>query len=332
MAWLGRNFVRLREEEAAIETLKQAGATIYIRSGDGVQNHPATPYFAEEPDWDRVPSFTSRILGWSGRAPVRQVDLSPGDSDPEQFERALATLAQFPELEALGLGGPEVTDATLKSLPELPGLKTLALTESSVTAQGLANARPSSRLRELSLFREGRPADAIAGAASLPELRWVQLVDMPVSRADLSVVASMPKLDTLRLIAVRPSEPDAYAPLAEANRLRELTIQRGLFGDADVASIAELPSLRRLWFDHNDLSDDGLARLGSLKRLRSLGVSEPVTQDAARAFAEAHPKVNVTHRSGDAMRYFRGSDEISLALATKLNEAAAAAPDGAEAP
>ena len=40
-AWIGRNLYRVRQEEAAIEALKQAGATIFLREDDVSKLHPA---------------------------------------------------------------------------------------------------------------------------------------------------------------------------------------------------------------------------------------------------------------------------------------------------
>lgn len=327
--FVGRNYVRMREKDAAVETLRQAGATIYVARGDGWDFHPATPFFSDDPGWELVPSYGLRLIGWSGDASVRRVELMTDQLDAETLDEALAAFRAFPEMEGVGLGGAVVDDASLQALSNLPNLKSLALARTSVTSEGLARLPSPSRIRILWIYGQDGPADAVAGVGALEELRWLNVSHTSLAPEDLSAIASLPKLETLKLNYVATAAPDFYAPLANMQRLRNLSLVSSGFDDDAIASLSNLDRLESLAVD--GISDDGLAKLDSLSRLRWLELSPPVTYDAALAFAAAHPECIVKYPTPDGdRRYYRGTGELDPEVAEDFYTAQLAVRDDDE--
>jgi hypothetical protein len=323
MGWIGRNFVQVRREDAAIEALKQAGATIYVGSVEEYQRHPETPHQFEPPNWDGVPSFGSRLIGWSGRAPVIYAYLTGDDPEDEKVRNALAALAQFPELEVIEFSGAAFTDESLDALTPLPNLHELALVATGVTGEGLARIASPERFRRAVLKPNSPPSDVIAGLSAMRELRYVQVYDGPVSREDLEVLAALPKLESLSLLLVRPSGADFYAPLAKAQGLKELDVRHSSFGDANAHTVARLTRLERLVID--GIADDGLAELASLTNLRYLNLVEPVWPAAVRAFSAAHERCLVAYRTSEGIDHYLAGEAIDDETARAIDAAAKAA-------
>ncbi|HEV7281679.1 MAG TPA: hypothetical protein VGN57_15865 [Pirellulaceae bacterium] len=316
MAWLGRNFARIREEDAAIETLKQAGATIYIRSGlDDIKPHPATPFQTKPPNWDSVPSFPMRLLGLSGPAEVTSVRFHDDQPKDESLDEALAALARFPELKSVELSGSSFTDASLDSLTPLKNLRELTLFSTSVTGDGLAQIASPERFRRLRVSRmEPRLATVVA---SMRELRDVQVYDMPASRADMEALASLPRLESLSLLKVRPSDESFYSPLAKAQRLRRLWILSSSLGDADMNVIEKLPRLEIL--DVDGITDAGVEEFDPLTRLRWVEFQSPVSLAAARKFSSAYPDGAVAAWGANGRQRYLAGDKISPGMASEFN-------------
>lgn len=324
--WLGRNFVRIREEDAAIEALRQAGARIYIQTEEGWDYHPATPYFYQDSGRELLPSFASRLIGWSSDASVIRIEILSDDADEARLRRAVASLGLFPEVESLGLAGPLVDDASLQALSSLPRLESLALARTSVTAEGLARIPSPERFRILRLSGQEFPSDAPKGVGALQQLAWLSVVRSSLTNMELSTIASLPKLKTLSLENVTTWTAADYALLANAERLRNLSLLGCDLGEDAVDWLAEMTQLDSLAVD--GIGDEELAQLASLSRLRWLELRPPVTEEAVLAFAAAHPDCLVKYApSGGTARFVRGADKVDPDVAEDFHAALTGVPD-----
>jgi hypothetical protein len=287
--WTGKHFSQVREEQAAIETLKQAGAKFSVWTGSS--SNFVGPFELQEPeeDYDPIAKLVGRIgvpasfgprevqpferydplARWLGdgfgyRLALNRVALRSVDADDPKAVAAVEALAAFDDIDAVTLEGPAFDDASLAPLTRLERLEALSLHDVPVTGAGIRQLGGPPLIRAVE-FAKGEPsAELIEGIVSLPWLIGLVLVDN------------------------EPVEKGAYAGLAKAKDLRALVALRSGFDDDDLARLATLLRLERLAID--GITDAGLAPLAPLKRLRSVDLYAPVTREAAIEFSAAHPK------------------------------------------
>lgn len=285
--WTGKHFSQVRKEQAAIEALKQAGAKFYIWTGS--RSNFVNPFNLQEPDEDYDPiaklfgsigipsgptedqpfdSYDplSRWLGarFGRRMGLSRVALRSVESDDPTAAPAVEALTAFNGIDAVVLEGPAFDDESLAPLVRVERLEALSLREVDVTGAGIRQLDGPPMIRAV-LFAQGEPsAELTDGIASLPWMIGLVLVDNV------------------------PAEEGAYAGLERAKDLRALVALRSGFDDGDMATLAKLPRLERLAID--GITDDGLARLAPLTRLRSVDLYAPVTREAAIRFSAERPK------------------------------------------
>ena len=318
-AWIGRNYMRIRDEEAAIETLKQAGAVILLQPRDGTNRHPvlsATPSPADhsgeaENDW------YGRLFGWTERPKIWHVSLRSDDVEEEKWKAALAALAVLSEIESVNLSGSACDDSSLPPLTKIEGLRTVGLTEAAVTPDGLAALAPAEELRTLYLF--GGPPDLGAGLSPLKQLRAVTLSGVPgdyptVTGEAVEAIVGLPHLEELTLSYLHHRDPAIFQPVSRATRLRSLTVVSVPLSGADVAAFANLPAIESLRL--NEVDDAELPQLGPLPTLKKIELDLPVTPEAARRFSQAHPACRVEYSPYRCPRQiFRAGEEVELPAA-----------------
>ena len=324
MGWVGRNAYRVRQEDAAIETLRQAGATIYIRSGDEVDYHPATPYSLEPPKWESLPSFPMRLLGLSGPAEVTSVRIHDDLPKGESLDAALTALALFPDVETIEFSGTAFDDKSLDSLTPLENLRELSVYSTKITGDRLARVPSLARLRRLWLSGLEPPLAPVL--ASMPELRDVQMYRMPASRADIEALASLPHLESLNLLQVRPTDEGAYAPLAKAQSLKRLLLFSSPVSDAETKALAKLTRLERLQIA--GITDAGARELAPLTNLRWVEFRKPVSLAAAREYSATHERCVVTAWPPQGrQKYHLAGEEIDSRTAFDFDSSNSSADD-----
>ncbi|HEV7281680.1 MAG TPA: hypothetical protein VGN57_15870 [Pirellulaceae bacterium] len=265
-AWAGKHLYRVRQEQAAIEALKQAGANFQAMTG-GVGPRIWLEEVQPFDDYDPL----GRLLGRAERPVLSRVELRSLQADDPKVAAAIAALALFPEIDSVSLEGPGFDDESLAQLSKLPRLETVALIDTRVAGAGFSRlGQPS--LQCVVLLSEEPSPELIAGIASLPNLDWLSLQDN------------------------EPTEPSAYDALEKAQRLKTLYVQDSGFDDEDMKTLAKLEGLEQLAIDGID--DVGLARLAPLAKLTWLRVQSPVTKVAAREFSGAHPDCPVQYVDG----------------------------------
>lgn len=293
-AWLGKNAYRVRQEEAAIEALMQAGSAIVLENDEERELHPATPPRGTESTQSTWQELVGRTTGWSQRRPIREIVLHGEDAGDPKIARALAALAWFPEIRAIDLSGVAFDDRAILHLAKLPRLETLTMSESTMTGAGLASLAAHVKLQELSISRETPSAHLLGGVPAFSELSKLHVEGLPISRADVTAIASLPKLESLRLDLLQPAPgEEVFAPLANAPSLRYFHESRSGMTEADMPTLAKLSALETLWL--SCATAEGLSRLGSLPNLKQIYVYGPATEEEVRAFSAAHPDVEVAY-------------------------------------
>lgn len=287
LVWTGKHFSQVRKEQAATETLKQAGAKFFVWTGS--RSNRVGPFDYQEPDedydpiaklfgsigipsgpverrpfddYDPVPRWLG--AGFGQRLRLSRVALRSVESDDPKADAAVEALTAFDGIDAVELYGPAFDDESLAPLARVEDLEALSLRDVRVTGAGLRQLDGPPMIRAV-LFADGEPsAELTDGIASLSWLIGLVLVDNV------------------------PVEEDAYAGLRDAKDLRALVALRSGFDDEDMATLTKLDRLERLAVD--GITDDGLARLAPLAKLRSVDLHAPVTREAAIRFSAERPK------------------------------------------
>lgn len=213
-----------------------------------------------------------------------------------KVDRAVVSSASnLPRLTHLSLAGISTTPADLTLLKKCPQLEWLDLSKTGLTDETLGSLQQFSKLRELTVL-----GNSISDAgyeelvASLPNCRvtgdpldpqrlaarWVleqrgsvqletgaltSTKDLPRSKCHvLSIdLAEIPNLKSTELASTL-----AACPELESLRLSDTTVT-----DGELAAVAKLRLLKRLYLANLAISDEGLARLADLELLEELDVS-----------------------------------------------------------
>lgn len=298
-AWIGRGLYRVRQEDAAIETLKRAEATIMVRTEAGIGIHPTllrSSRWSQRADWDDLPSLPARATGLADPYPVFSVELKSEDPNDPRQKAALAALATFPAIEVVQLEGAAFDDESLALVAGLPKLSGLALSRTAATGAGLK---------------------------VLPPLQSVQLSYQSVSRDDVETFAAMPDLRRLALTQVALDGSDVLLPSAVAESIHDLWLVHGAASrsltEAEVQAFAALPNLRVLTLEGFDPALlDLLQSVESLRHLRLVGSAADRTY--AKKFSEERPGCLVSFWNANDRFYFLDGESLDREAGFELSE------------
>lgn len=301
--WVGRNLYRMRQEDAAIEALLRAGATVYryVPPRSELNAFRESVVFEEE---RTTVDLLSRAIGWSGRTRIDSIVLYGEEVGDPKFAAALANLWLFPEIRYVELHGPAFDDAAIAPLSGLKNLDSLHLARTRATGDGLAALAPTVPLREIVLYDDDPASDIAADLSAFVELRSVQLSGLPLSKAHLDGLATLPRLKTLSLLNVQPLIGTEAADAEEANgdlrSLDELDLDAP---DLDMASLARAPALEELHLFNG--SRRSLAGLGRMPRLRTFRLWNLAPVEDVKAFSTLNPQCDVGYRvdASDGLRF-----------------------------
>ena len=178
----------------------------------------------------------------------------------------LQLLEGFPDLRTVRLVATSVTDDGLRQLRHLRGLRTLDLRGTPITDAGLREVRNFPDLEELILLNTRVTGEGLRELAALPKLR---VLELPKSCATVRAYQALRDLGLLHYFphaqkkdmhpATRPEDVYSfrlYGLPAAADGLGELA--------------KELPNLRELQVDADEVTDDTLLTLRDLGLIRTL--------------------------------------------------------------
>lgn len=299
--WIGRGLYRVRQEDAAIERLKQTGARLWLPHDPKTFTAPEEIPDPEPRSWSaRIVEMTQRAIGWSQRPQVASVELLVDDPQSPHADVAIAALRYLPEVQAVTLAGAGFDDESLAGLADLPRLRMLSIWKTRATGAGLARIDRPERIVAL-VVHELRPEETrlLSGVHALTELRKVMVETQHITEGEVAALAALPRLETLTLPQAEPIGEHALAPLAQATGLRTLEVRTpgGIpFDREGLKTIAALPNLEELSFQHGLRDSDGngdLSALSGMPRLRTLTLFECASPESARAFSAENPDCDV---------------------------------------
>lgn len=205
---------------------------------------------------------------------VTALDLS---GSRELSDDGLLQLARMTQLEHLRLNeypGGKLTDRGLEVLRRLPNLRTFEMTwQAGISDAGAANLRFCEQLERVDLM--GSPTgdgavEALRGKARLQSLKTGRLL----TDAGLAWLRDFPTLSTLLIDG--PFTDDGLAPIAELESVLDLDLFWHVDGitPAGFAHLARMPNLQSLGCDGRLSSDQAMAHIGTMPRLRKLRAQE----------------------------------------------------------
>lgn len=300
-AWMGRNAYRMRQEEAALEALKRAGATVYLQGAE-------YPYERADAGWFGDADTAGRLVGWTAGRKVEFVGLWSEDPDDPALANALAAVSAFPEIRKVELHGVGITDETLVALHRLAALDSILLSGTHVTGAGVSRLGQLLPIREIFILSEAPVSELILSLADFRESRIVRLYLMPLSKPEIDALASIPRLEELRFTLVEPLADGLYEPLASAKKLKSLHFYGSGCSDADMSAVAKIEGLEELFVE--DITDEGLAQLAPLTGLRRIALRVPITREAAMRFSAECPECLVRYVDPPGIRYYRAGGSI----------------------
>jgi hypothetical protein len=165
-------------------------------------------------------------------------------------------------------------DKLLKELAKLPGVGAVEVADATrCTAAGFGALKELPHLRRLVLNKSGVSDAAAAKIAGCKELRELVIPEGAVTAAGAAHLAGLSRLEKLDL--------SGHPKL----------------GDAALAHLARLERLEFLYLAKTAVTDKGLDHLKPLEGLRTLDLRQTkVTEEAARAFADAMPNLRAVRR------------------------------------
>jgi Leucine-rich repeat (LRR) protein len=238
--------------------------------------------------------------------------------DVEKTTTLLEQVAKLTSLTRLKAGGPDVTNAGLENIAGLKNLKVLDLDQAKVDDDGmkhlaalplvdinlkLTDVRDDGvghlakiqTLKQLKLIKTKVTNAGIAHVKNMPNLEGIDLQDVnTVDNACLSDIKGLKKLKFLRIYG--PTfHGDGIAPIGEITSLRSLSMQQTDVNDQNVHHLKGLTGLERVsFYGCRNLSDQGMAELAGLTRLRELDLRATVCGTAEMEKYLAHmPELRV---------------------------------------
>ena len=190
---------------------------------------------------------------------------APGTAISDEGVKAVA---RVPKLEKLWLSQTPISDKALAYLSSCPNLMHLSVEATPTTDIGLREIAKMSKLEVLSLSSPHISAVGLTRLSPLSELKELYLDRLPVDERSLAAIA---QLDQLQVVSLRltPVTDAAVALLGRLPNLTRLMLDGTGVSDNALAAV-NWPKLTELSARGTRLTDAGLQRLASCKRLQSI--------------------------------------------------------------
>jgi Leucine-rich repeat (LRR) protein len=226
------------------------------------------------------------------------VDLSVSNATDDD----LAKLAGISTLSLLKLPA-RITDAGLKHIEPLSGLRQLYLYDAKVTDAGLLNLAKLTELKQLHL---NGTSIGDGGLAHLKALKSLEVLNLTNTKASDAGLKSLKDLKALKKLSIRGtaitiagvvqlyvteqkrSLVDALDALdavtrGEDGQVTAIDVGGTQFGDAELARLKPIPSLRQLHLANSQITDAGMIQLKGQTGLEGLYLARCNIGDAGLA-------------------------------------------------
>ena len=198
---------------------------------------------------------------------------------PSQF--IVGQLAVFPKLESLTIDANYYFDnATMGGVRKLKSLKKFSLRNSRyATSASLEMLAEAPALESLDLYEN----------------------------SDITSLHDIPRIRRLKHLSIVPEEAMSFTPLLECRLLESIKLSGSTsIDDSSIKEIAQIKTLQKVDLSSTGITDEGLAELGTLPKLRELNL-QSCKKITGEAFSE--------------FQYPEMLTDVNLAYAELLNDA-----------
>jgi Leucine-rich repeat (LRR) protein len=253
-------------------------------------------------------------------------------------DRSLKAIARIPSLKKLYIKKAKITDSGLSDLiselSEKGQIESLGLIEChDLTNEGLEKICELASLRGLSLMgNEGLTSRSFEYIAELKNLATLSVHDLAISESDLVFLQSLTKLETIRLTQSERTltlTDEALESISRLHSLKSLTIDNATIEDSSLSQLAALqglvslglirtgvgdegiskvtelfPNLTLLDMSGTNVSDEGMAHVGKLKKLERLIVENTDVGDVGLSHLDELTELKYVVLSSDNVSDF----------------------------
>jgi len=226
-------------------------------------------------------------------------------------DETLRLIAQFPELERVGIYYGKYTKDGLSALASLPNLSRLQIYKSDVLSDAFAVLPKLTRLTSLSLGEYPVTDEVIGYAGQIKGLKSFDHTQSSMTPAGfLKFLDGVESLEQLTLFGdyvddvclkrigqmknlkrfwtnSKAITAAGWVHLAGLTKMEDLYLSETNFGDDDVPSLKGMTSLKSLGLSKTNITDVGIESLAGLTKLHDLGLdSTKVTDKGMEALEE----------------------------------------------
>ncbi len=189
----------------------------------------------------------------------------------------LAPLRDLKKLRRIELGPNSVDDSGLSGIETLASLATLDAHD-RVSDTGLERISALPKLTDLTLRGASLTTDRLSVVARMPRLTGLMLADTPIH--DLAPLAPLVGRLTYLGVLNSPLTDDGLKPMANATRLRGMSLSGTRVAGAGLSNLAGSKGLRTLTLSGPSITDDALASLATWTGPRNLSLYGTSITDA----------------------------------------------------
>lgn len=175
----------------------------------------------------------------------------------------------------------------------IPNVKELIIFGgATITDEGLEHIGKMKQLENLMLFSEEITDEGIAEITACKNLEALLLDGIQLTSASLEYIATLPKLKTLNISCFEIASTD-LAHLSKSKTLSDLDLNCDL-SDDDLAMLAGIPNLTKLFISGDSLSNAGLNHVAKMVNLDYIDIYAPdITVAGVKKLKEAKPNLIV---------------------------------------
>jgi len=222
----------------------------------------------EEREPEKIPAERAAALWVLDRS--GSVDAIVGTSFLPPIKNA-AELPSTPfRIHRIGLGGRRLSEGELKFVEPLTDLEWLDIAHTDITDDDLASVAGLTKLQTLYLAETSISDDGLVHLAELKNLRNLDLRSTRVTDKGLKRLAQDHALTSLILGGTQETTDEGLSHLRFMQSLTSLGLRGTKVTDRGMQDVAELRNLKWIDLGLTNVSDQGIAKLGSLDNLGDL--------------------------------------------------------------
>lgn len=262
------NEKQVRDEVA--NTLRQIGATVQYGTGEDASRVKSISLSGEGVEKHLSDTDVASIAAFGDSLETLRISTIATD-------KRLAVLEKLPNLRWLELWNCRlITDEVVIRVAKLKQLRRLQFGFTPVTDKNLSELQALSNLEFLDLNHTLVTNAGLDAVAKLTTLQELELEDIKVTDDGIAKLESLKRLTRLKLSSISNISSKSISHLAKLPNLTTLYLRNCRFTDSSIDEFLKLKSLQFLQVDGNQITQQGIDRLGKHPTLRKVTVDSPL--------------------------------------------------------